>query len=142
MDFTIGDKQFRAGKLDAFAQFHVSRRIAPIIPTLIPLFVKIAQDGNLAKDMLGVSQLLGPFADGLANMSDETSEYVLSTCLSVVRRQATGGNWAPVWNKQAKSCMFDDMDLGDLIQVTIEVIKDSLGPFIQGLLMSQMGSPR
>lgn len=141
MEFSIGDKQFRSEKLDAFKQFHVSRRIAPIIPTLIPLFVKISQDGNVYKDMAGFAHLLEPFADGLANMSDETSEYVISTCLSAVKRQAAGGNWAPVWNQNAKACMFDDMDLGDMIQIVIEVVKDSLGGFIQGLLMSQVSSP-
>jgi hypothetical protein len=141
LEFSIGDNQYRAGKLDAFKQLHVSRRVAPIIPTLIPVFVKISQDGSMAKDMSGLAALLGPFADGLANMSDESSEYVISTCLSVVHRQASGGNWAPVWNKGAKACMFDDMDLGDLIQIAIKVIADSLGPFIQGLLTSQASSP-
>lgn len=140
MEFTIGDKNFTAGKLDAFKQLHVSRRIAPIIPTLVPIFVKIAKDGAM-KDLAGLAELLVPFADGLAGLSDETSEYVISTCLSVVKRQAQGGNWAPVWSQQAKACMFDDMDLGDLIQISIKVIQDSLGPFIRGLLTSQMGSP-
>lgn len=140
MEFTIGDKNFTAGKLDAFKQLHVSRRIAPIIPTLVPIFVKIAKDGAM-KDLAGLAELLVPFADGLAGLSDETSEYVISTCLSVVKRQAQGGNWTPVWSQQAKACMFDDMDLGDLIQISIKVIQDSLGPFIRGLLTSQMGSP-
>ena len=141
MEFTIGENTYVAGKLDAFKQLHVSRRIAPIIPTLVPVFLKIMKDGGVGKDLSGLAELLIPFADGLANMSDETSEYVISTCLSVVKRQASGGNWAPVWSQSAKSCMFDDMDLGDLIQISVKVIQDSLGPFIRGLLTSQMGSP-
>lgn len=140
MEFTIGDKNFRAGKLDAFKQLHVSRRVAPIIPTLVPVFIKLAKDGAM-KDLSGLAELFAPFAEGLAGMSDEASEYVISTCLSVVKRQAEGGNWTPVWNQGAKACMFDDMDLGDLIQICVKVIQDSLGPFIRGLLTSQMGSP-
>lgn len=140
MEFMIGDKNFVAGKLDAFKQLHVSRRIAPIIPTLVPIFVKLAKDGSM-KDLSGLAELLTPFAEGLAGMSDESSEYVISTCLSVVKRQAAGGNWSPVWSQSAKACMFDDMDLGDLIQICVKVIQDSLGPFIRGLLTSQMGSP-
>lgn len=140
MEFSIGDKNFRAGKLDAFKQFHVSRKLAPIIPTLIPVFVKISKDGDITKDLSGFAEVLGPFADGLAGMSDEASEYVIATCLTVVKRQAAGGTWSPVWSNQSNVCMFDDMDLGDIIQIVIKVVQDSLGPFIQGLLTSQTSS--
>lgn len=136
MEFTIGEKQFRAGKLDAFKQLHVSRRIAPIIPPLIPIFVKVAKDGDLTKDIEGFAAVLEPFAEGLAGMSDADTEYVFGTCLSVVKRQV-GTNWTPVWNAQANVCMFDDIDLGEMIQIVIKVVQDSLGNFINGLLTSQ-----
>lgn len=141
MDFTIGEKQFRSGKLDAMKQFHVSRRIAPIIPTLVPIFVKVAKDGGSTGDIEGIAELLGPFAEGIASLSDESSEYVISTCLSVVRRQTGANQWAFVWNQQGNTCMFDDMDIGDIIQIVVKVISESLGPFIQGLLTSQASSP-
>lgn len=141
VEFEINGQTYRATRLDAFRQFHVSRRIAPIIPTLIPVFVKLAREGSLSEDISGLSELLVPFADGIANMSDEVSEYVLANCLSVVQRK-NGTNWASVWNANAKACMFDDMDLGVLMQLVIKVIQDSLGPFIQGLLMSQASGPQ
>lgn len=135
-EFTIGEHTYRAGKLDAFKQLHLSRKVAPIIPTLIPVFVKLSasQSGNpLSGDLSGMAGLLGPFAEGLAGMPDEDAEYVLSTCLAVVQRKQ-GTAWAPVWSERSNVCMFDDMDLGAMIQIASRVIRDSLGPFLQGLL--------
>ena len=121
--------------MDAFKQFHVSRRIAPIIPTLIPIFVKLSKDGSLLADFGALSEVLAPFAEGLSNLSDEASEYVVASCLSVVQREQ-GKNWASVWSASNNVCMFDDMDLSVMIQIVIKVIQESLGPFIRGLLIS------
>jgi hypothetical protein len=139
VEFELSGNTYRAGKMDAFKQFHVSRKIAPIVPTLIPIFVRLSKDKKLTEDLGAFSELLGPFAEGLAGMSDADSEYIIATCLAVVSRESNG-NWAAVWNKGANSCMFDDMDLGVMMQIVIKVVQDSLGPFIQGLLMSQAGT--
>jgi hypothetical protein len=139
MEFELNGIQYRTSRLHAFSQFHVSRKIAPIVPTLIPIFVRLSQDKKLTEDLGAFSELLGPFAEGLAGMSDDDSEYIIATCLAVVSRN-NNGNWAAVWNKSANACMFDDMDLGVMMQIVIKVVQDSLGPFIQGLLMSQAGT--
>jgi len=138
VEFEINGQPYRMGKLDAMRQFHLSRRLAPIIPTLIPVFVKLSREGGLNQDLPGFASVLGPFAEGLADMSDEVGEYIVNTCLSVVQRSA-GQNWTNVWNAQAKACMFDDMDLGVIMQVVMRVVQDSLGPFISGILTSQQG---
>jgi len=138
IEFAINGQTYRMGKLDAMRQFHLSRRVAPIIPTLIPVFVKLSKDGGLNQDLGGFASVLGPFADGLSQMSDEVGEYIIGACLGVVQRQV-GSNWANVWNAPAKACMFDDMDLGVIMQVVMRVVQDSLGPFISGILTSQQG---
>lgn len=140
MEFELSGNTYQINKLSAMEQFHVSRRIAPIIPTLIPIFVKLAKGEGLSGDLAGLGVALEAFADGISKMSDEQSEFVLSTCLSAVRRQ-TGDSWSPVWNKQRNVCMFSDIDLSVMINLAIRVIKDSLQPFIRGLLTSQQSSP-
>lgn len=140
LQFDINGESYQATKLDAFKQFHLSRKIAPVLPTLFPLFFEISRGKDLTKDMDGLAAMLQPFADSLADLSDEHSEYVLRTCLSAVRRKQ-GEKWVPVWSESAKACMFDDMDLGVMMQVAMNVIQDSLGSFIQGLLTSQAGNP-
>lgn len=140
-EFEINGKKYRIGKLDAFKQFHVTRKIAPIVPTLIPVYVRITTDGGVKDDLEKLSELIMPFADAMAEMSDEASEYVIATCLSVCQRAgADGTTWSPVWDKAGNICMYDDLDLGGIMQIVIKVVQDSLGPFIQGLLTSQAAS--
>ena len=135
VEFEEGGNAYRVGKLNAFQQFHLSRRVAPLVPKLVPLVVKMAREGGLKDDIAGTAELMQPFADALGGMADADAEYILSTCLSVVQRD-TGGTWAAVWNAQARSCMFDDIDLGLMFRLSFRVLQDSLGPFIRGLLTS------
>ncbi|MFX8535355.1 phage tail assembly chaperone, partial [Acinetobacter baumannii] len=37
----IGNHNYEIGRLDAFDQFHVSRKIAPIVPTIVPFMTEI-----------------------------------------------------------------------------------------------------
>lgn len=136
----IAGQRYRIGRLSAIKQFHVSRRIAPIIPTLIPVFMRLKVAGDLRHDFLGMAELVQPFADSIAAMSDEDTEFIFSSCLTNVHRN-TGKTWAAIWSAQAHDCMFDDMDLGVLIHLVIRVVQDNLAPFIRGLLTSQEGSP-
>jgi len=150
-DFELGEDIYRIGKLNAFQQFHLSRKVAPMIPTLIPLFLKLqssAKDAKVADssaasalaplsgDMGALAEMLQPFADGIAGMPDETAEFILSTCLGVAQRKQ-GTAWFPVWNASQNVCMFDDLDLGVMMKLAVRVITESLGPFLRGMLTGQ-----
>ena len=147
-EIQVGQHNYVIGKLDAFAQFHVSRRIAPVIPTILPLlqeFHKPAVQSALEKaksnesvdfsELSGLGPALLPFADALAQMSDENSEYVIKTCLSVVKRVTSGGSSAVARNNVI---MFDDIDLGSMLPLVIAVLRGSLGNFIRGLLTKEI----
>lgn len=140
IEFETGGASYRADKLNVFQQFHVARKIAPLLPPLIPLYLKvqsIAEKGSgLTKNLDALADVLQPFTDSLATLGDADAEYVLSTCLSVVRRRQ-GDHWAPIWSTSAKALMFDDLDLGSVLPIVVRVIRASLGPFIEGLLTSQ-----
>lgn len=142
LEFEISGQRYRAEKLDAFKQLHVSRKIAPIIPKLLPMFMKFAEQGDSMKaDLAGMAEAFEPLAQALADMPDADCEYVFNACLGVVARNQQG-NWASVWSQSGKSLMFDDIDLGGMTQITAKVIWDSLGGFIQGLLSNaKAGSP-
>ena len=102
------------------------------------MFLKVQQMEGKLKDSIGaIAELLQPFADGIAALPDASAEYIISTCLSVVRRRQ-GDHWAPVWSVQANGVMFDDInDIGSIMPLVLRVIQDNLGPFISGLLTSQ-----
>lgn len=137
IELELQGKTYRVNKLDAFKQLHVSRKIAPMIPTLIPVFMEIAAGGNdLFSDTDKLAESLQPFAEAIADMDDAKAEYVIGTCLSVVQRK-NGTGWTNVWNLQANCSMFDDMDMSVMLPLVIQVVKDNLGSFMNGLLTKQ-----
>lgn len=140
IEFEINGLNYRAEKLDAFKQFHLSRKIAPVIPPLIPIFMKLSQEGSLSQDLSAIADVLEPFATALSEMNDQAAEYVIGTALSVVKRQ-NGSLWTPVWNSSINACAFDDMDMGVMLKIVFKVVQDNLGPFIQGLLTSHQSDP-
>lgn len=145
-EFTVNGQNYRTSKLDAMRQFHLSRKIAPIIPTLIPVFAKLAKgeaeqnDTPLSNDIEKLAPLFEPFAQAIAGMSDEMAEYVMGTCLSVVSRQQ-GTTWSPAWSVQQQVAMFDDIDAGAMVQICAYVVRESLGPFLAGLLSASGSKP-
>lgn len=139
----IGEYKYQIGKLNALDQLHVSRRIAPIIPTIAPLLVQLVDAGLTDLDEgepLDIEMLktlapsFQPFAEALAEMTDEHTEYVLSKCMSVVRRKTNDG-FAAVW--RGKSPAFDDMEMSEILPLVIAVLRSSLGNFMAGLHTSQ-----
>jgi hypothetical protein len=134
-EFEQGDHSYRVSRLDAFKQFHLTRKIAPVIPTLIPAFMTLRDVSESAAtgNPEGMAQAFAPFAAGIARMPDDDAEFILGTCLSVVLRKQ-GNTWMPVWSVQNRTCLFDDIDLVQMVQISIRVMESSLGPFLRGLL--------
>lgn len=124
-EFTIADKQYRSSKLNAFQQFHVARKLGPLFAKLGPGQLRTDPDASL-------SDMLAPIMEALAGMPEEDCNYILHRCLSVVQRWQGGSVWAPVWNDPAKRLMFEDIDLSTMIQITLQVLGDNLGPFMSG----------
>ncbi|KVN17917.1 MULTISPECIES: phage tail assembly chaperone [unclassified Burkholderia] len=151
-EIELNGARYAIGKLSAMQQFHVSRRIAPIIPPMIPVLLQFYEEmdkteGVSADEKQGVLALvnsiapvLQPFADALANLKDEDAEYVFGTCLSVVERWQ-GPGWAKVWNTAHKTSMFDDIGIDVMLPLVVRAVVANLGPFIAGLLTSQASSP-
>jgi riboflavin synthase alpha subunit len=140
-EINLNGQRYTLGKLSAMQQFHVSRRIAPILPAIIRAYTQIgASEVPLPENLDLIASSIQPLADGLAALKDEDAEYVLGTCLSVVERRQDHG-WSHVWSPTQKTAMFDDIGLNVMLEVAVRVIIENLGPFIQGLLTSPASSP-
>jgi hypothetical protein len=128
MQTSINDKNYRFNKLTPMQQFHVMRRLSPLIFAL----GESASD-TLLTTLVGSDLLLAlePMSEILAKMPDDDVEYVLNTCLSVVYRdEGTGFQRIQV---QAGVMMFSDIDLSVMIKLVISVIKENLGNFFSAL---------
>ena len=139
INFEISGVEYRADKLATLKQFHISRKIAPLLPALAPVFLRLHGQGCLTDDLSSTVEIMAPFAEGIAGMPDDTVEYIIGACLAVIQRNQQGV-WSPVWDAQAKACA-EDIDMGVMMRLIVRVIQDSLGPFILGLIAGKPASP-
>lgn len=137
----IGGHDYTIGRLNALDQLHVSRKIAPIVPNIMPILTEVAkgdlerviesiEDGenNELEGLEPLAEALEPFMEAIAKMPEDDVNYVVHKCLSVVKR----GGAAVCRNN---TIMFDDLDMNHLLPLTIAVIRMNLRNFIQDLLM-------
>lgn len=137
---TIGTQEYRVGKLSPMKQFHVARRIAPLLAALggaalsAPKDIAAIEQSDASADDAAEDSALGAIqhflqslAPALASMSDEESEYIINTCLAVVKRKQNT-SFAPVIASNGR-LMFEDIALPDMMQLTVAVIQENLGSF-------------
>lgn len=136
----VGGHDYTIGRLNALDQFHVSRKIAPVIPTLMPIITEVAK-GDLSKTIESIesgsngelenleplAQALEPLMEAFAKMPEDDVNYIIYKCLAVVKRGS-----AIVCRGQ--TMMFDDLDMVQILPLVVAVIRVSLSNFIQGLL--------
>jgi hypothetical protein len=125
-DVTINGNEYRLEKLDAVKQFHVARRLAPVLMALGGAAGAVLSGGSLTdSDILAK---LGPLAEVLAQMSDADSEYVLNVCLVAAKRKTPGGY--SIIRIPSGAFMFDDIDMPVMLQLVFAVLRENLGNFI------------
>ena len=116
---------YQIGTLDAMKQFHVSRRIGPILAAMGVSIEELSKNGgNL--DEGGMMEVMGPVMTVVSKMDDETVEYIIKTCLEVVSRQE-GDRWAKV--QVNGRLMYADIGMPEMLQLTVETVKGNLGSF-------------
>lgn len=122
----IDGVMYSTGKLDAFKQAHLARRLIPVLPGLLASVMKVD-----IKKLDGGQVLLmaaGPVGQAFAFMPQDDADYVMRTCLAVCQRQ-DGGVWAPLMTPGGE-LMYKDLKLKELVQLCVVVIKENLGNFL------------
>jgi hypothetical protein len=129
---TIKGVDYAIGTLDAMKQFHVARRLAPLLAGMVGTFGPApeekpadAPETQIPKEPMD----LAPLAAALAEMDDKTSEYIILTCLAVVKKK-DGGAWCAMVSRGR--LMYDNLDLATMIELTVEVVKENLTNFFPG----------
>jgi hypothetical protein len=135
VEFSIGDTLYRTKtKLNARQQFHVARRLAPLISQLATFGPMIAQALSGDASPEATEALIMPLTRALSGMSDQDCDYVLDACLAVVQR-GQGGNgagpalFADIWSPRAGKLMFEDIQLPEMLQIAAEVLRENLTGF-------------
>lgn len=132
-DFEIGGRKFKLRRLDAFKQFHIVRRIGPIMAELVPAMKKIGIQKSLdqmteTEKLDQLATFAAPIMSGMAKLSDADSEVVLFGLLSAVEMQQSAGNWMTVATD--KMLMVQDMDFPVLMQIAGRAFMYNLSGFM------------
>lgn len=136
-EFRIAGREFKMRKLDAFYQYHIVRRLGPILADLAPVIKDLASFGEGKFDALpedekleSAARFASPIMQGLAKLTDEDSEYVLHGLLSAVEVK-NGPAWVKISN--GKVLLMQDMELPVLIQIAGRAFGFNLSGFFGAL---------
>lgn len=136
----VGGARYRVGRMNAMTQFHVGRRLAPVLAILGLKAASMIGEAPPTDDkdvMESFVPLLAPLAEVLARMSDEDSNYVVERCMLVTEREITEGKWQMVVasgsSPVADRFMFQDIDLHVMLRLVLEAIRENLAGFMTGL---------
>ena len=132
-ELDLNGHTYRIGPLDARAQFHIVRRLAPIIGTLAPMIG--------AKSDAGELETFAALASALAKLSDEESDYCVFGLLKVVqRKQVNGLGWGPVC--AGTSLMYEDITMADMLHLAWHAARVNLAGFFAALPSDLKGAIR
>lgn len=141
-EFEIGGRKFKVRKIDAMKQFHIVRRVTPILAEVLPALKsagKFASEAELKKlpddkkwDL--VTGIAGPTMNGLSKLEDKDADLVLHGLLEAVEVQQTGGNWAKI--SSGGMLMMQDLELPVLLQVAGRAFIFNLSGFFSALPQS------
>lgn len=134
-DFEIGGRHFKLNKLDAFKQFHIVRRIGPILSDVIPAM----KDAHALKDteesqdkkLEAIAKFASPVMSGLSKLSDQDAEFVLFGLLQSVEVQQPSGNWAKIATQSM--LMIQDLELPMLLNIAGRALMFNLSGFFAAL---------
>lgn len=136
---------YHIGKLAARTQFHVLRRIAPVLAGLVPVMNIVGTMKQATKEEKAqvFGSMFQPLAQALANMNDEDLDYVINNCCMRVSRQQNDKS-APIMAPNGSTFMFSDITMDVMLVLVVEVIKENMSGFfdlLPGLLSDPESSP-
>ena len=135
-DFEIGSHKFKLNKMDAFKQFHIVRRIGPILADMLPAMaglqkVNLKEGLSETEKLENFAEIAAPIMKGLSKLSDADADKVLYGLLSCVEVQQESGNWAKV--STDTMILINSFDLPVLLQIAGRAFGYNLSGFFAAL---------
>lgn len=129
MEVTVEGKRYRTGKLDAFKQLHVARRLAPVVSVLGGMANNAKLDE--IESLSDLSGVLLPLTKVIAELKDEDCDYVIKNCLVVVEREEAANTWARVMVNGQLMYQTGPNPIGlkEMMRLAAVVIQENLGNF-------------
>jgi hypothetical protein len=122
-EIEIGELRFQLAPLNAKDQFHLFRRVAPLMAGLGEGFSSIAEtarDDDTITDGQ-VVRIMSPLFKVLSEMSDAECDYIIDKCMSRVR-MFNGTQWAPIM--VAGRLQYENViDMSVMMRLTVETLQ-------------------
>ncbi|HFF2644330.1 phage tail assembly chaperone [Acinetobacter nosocomialis] len=157
----INGIEYTIGRLNAVDQFHVSRKIAPIVPKLMPIIAEVAK-GDLTKAIAAIeaneekikkaeesSEVekitqepeaipdlddLTPLADAFSPLMEVFASMPEEDVNFIIYKCLSVVKRGGAVVCRNNSIMFDNLGMTELLPLVIATIRINLGNFILGLL--------
>jgi hypothetical protein len=142
----LGGQRYLIGKMSGRTQFHVARRMAPVIKGLVPMFgrmngangatlVRDGESGQMVPEGITLFEAVAALTDTIGMMSDTDANYVLDRCLEAVRFRSAE-RWAPLTAPGGGLMLQQADDLAVQLRLVWEVLVENLGSFSPEKLLS------
>jgi hypothetical protein len=145
-EFEIGGRKFKCLKVNARKQYHIVRRIGPILGDLLPVMQKFAgkaksiaefnvvlsgltEDEKLTK----LAEFAGPIMTGLSKLNDADADYVLDGLLEAIEMQQATGNWIRVIQGTPSMLMVQDLEFPVMMQLAGKAFAHNMASFFTAL---------
>ena len=139
-EFEVAGFKYQSDSLNARAQFHIARRLLPVLTKIRPLAVAWAQSELQTKEGEPVDEkavkfgnirdeLFSELGGALSKLSDADCDFVINECLGVTYRLDGMGGRQPMWNKLANREMFSDLDMMSLMTIVSSILQANLMSF-------------
>jgi hypothetical protein len=118
--FEAGGKKFKLNKINPFDQFHIAKKLAPVLGEFFPMLGKLS---GMTKEKLEDPKFLGeklgdfaPVLSAFSKLPDADADMVLiALCSSVEMHQPEFNSWARVG--KGGSLMIQDLELPILLSI-------------------------
>lgn len=140
MEIVIQGHTYAIGKMEVETQFHVARRLAPVVYAMSAGLLERLRAGeslSSADNMTSMLTAIEPMVSVISSMSDADSSFVLNHCLAVCQRrtgEGAGAGYQKVRVDGAKTMQFSDIDLLVMLHLVAATIRDNLGNFLHALI--------
>lgn len=122
MDIELDGHSYQLGKIDARSQFHIVRRLAPILGEIGPA-LQGGKDGFTALPLI---------AEAISKLSDVDADYCIFGLLKTVKRKQQGGlGWGPVATDG--TLMYSDITMKIMLKLAWESLSFNMSGFFAGL---------
>lgn len=129
LEFTIGDRTFRARKLPGLTQVRLLKRAAPIAGPL------------MAASQSGDAEIAGTAVSALSELDDEAVEYILAQTLSSVEMKIDSG-WARISSSGEHLLLqYDEIseDAYLMLSIAARVLRYNFEPLFRAALSNLSG---